>query len=95
MIGTDDDDTMIIAAGGVSLGGNLTVGIGPLVMQPVPSAGALNVNGNRTYLLGTDTANFHWIMAGGVADGTTTGSASSGCTTSPAAASARAWKYMS
>jgi len=80
MIGTDDEDTMIIAGGGVSLGGNLTVGSAPLVMQPAPSPGALNVNGNRTYLLGTDKANFHWIMAGGFADGTTTGNNALGFT---------------
>lgn len=53
--------------GGVSLAGSLSVGAAP-VNQDVPAPGILTVNGNRTYLLGHDTGNWHWIMAGGTAE---------------------------
>lgn len=43
--------------GGVSMTGSLTVG------------GDITVNGNRSYLLGVDGANYHWIMAGGTTEG--------------------------
>ena len=53
--------------GGVQTSGSLTVGAAA-VSAAVPAAGALTINGNRTYMLGTDTANWHWIMAGGMAE---------------------------
>jgi len=55
-------------AGAVKANGNLTVGSGPINLLPVPQAGTLTVNGNRSLLLGTDQGNWHWIMAGGTAE---------------------------
>jgi hypothetical protein len=72
LLGSASDDTVTITDGTVNTSGNLTVGIGPLLLRPVPAPGALNVNGNRTYMLGTDPANFHWIMAGGFLEATAT-----------------------
>lgn len=65
--------------GNIHMTGNLTIGasltiredlaVGAArVNQNVPAPGALTVNGNRTYLLGTDAANWHWIMAGGTSE---------------------------
>jgi hypothetical protein len=53
--------------GGVATTGNLTIGAAP-VSQNLPAPGTLTINGNRTYLLGADAANWHWIMAGGKAE---------------------------
>jgi hypothetical protein len=72
LLGGGSSDTVTISNGTVNITGNLTVGGVSLNMAPVPSPGALNVNGNRTYLLGTDPANFHWIMAGGFAEASAT-----------------------
>jgi hypothetical protein len=57
----------ISGAGNVSTTGSLF--IGPAAgIQPIPAPGALIVNGSRTYMMGVDAANNHWIMAGGVAE---------------------------
>lgn len=53
--------------GGVSTTGNLVIGAAA-ANQQFPAPGALTINGNRTYMLGTDTGNWHWIMAGGTAE---------------------------
>jgi len=55
-------------AGTVNTTGNLTIGSFPVNLLPVPQAGTLAVNGNRSFLLGTDQGNWHWIMAGGAAE---------------------------
>jgi hypothetical protein len=57
----------------ISNGGGLTVGAATVNQQPVPQPGALTVNGNRTYLLGTSADNFHWIMGCGTIEATATG----------------------
>jgi hypothetical protein len=57
-------------AGTVTTVGDLSVGAVPINLGAVPHPGVLTVNGNRTYLLGTDQGNFHWIMAGGTAEPT-------------------------
>lgn len=48
-------------------GAGVFIGAAP-VSGPVPQPGSLTVNGNRTYLMGVDTADNHWIMAGGTAE---------------------------
>jgi hypothetical protein len=72
MIGSGVNDTLTIVDDQVSTLGNLTVGGGISVLPKVPGTGALVINGNRTYMLGTDAANFHWIMAGGIQEPTAT-----------------------
>jgi hypothetical protein len=55
--------------GGVLTTGNLTIGAtAATAAQPAP--GTLTVNGDRTYLMGVDVAGNHWIMSGGVTEGT-------------------------
>ena len=55
-------------AGTVNTASNLVVGSSPISLLPVPQRGALTVNGNRSFLMGTDQGNWHWIMAGGTAE---------------------------
>jgi hypothetical protein len=57
-----------LQGGVVSTTGSLVIGAAAVVGQVPPSAGSLTINGNRTYMLGTDTTDFHWIMAGGLAE---------------------------
>jgi len=47
--------------------GAVTIG-SAAVSGNLPQPGALTINGNRTYLLGTDAAQNHWIMAGGASE---------------------------
>jgi hypothetical protein len=47
---------------------SVTNGGGVTTAHELTCGGSLTINGNRTYMLGADAANWHWIMAGGTAE---------------------------
>ena len=55
-IGTQAPAAALDINGSLNVSGTVTSGLD------------LTINGNRTYLIGVDTANLHWIMAGGTAE---------------------------
>jgi len=55
----------------INQGGAVTVGREPaLPLVPAPGAGSLAIYGNRTYFMGVDGSDNHWLMAGGSTEGT-------------------------